>query len=216
MCSAASAATEVRLCLRPGASRTSSLASRFCFLARRGVAGAICPGLVGLGFALLPVQDGMAAEKHRKPAARPAAKSEAKPEGRPEVRPAARPEGRPEVGRGDSFQHGAQISLMDAVRGTLSRSPRIQIEQTKTEVSRGTALARSGAFDTRLVGNGSHGSQRQEILRPPTVEAAPAQATIFPVTDLTTGDPIPNVGCLLNLEMQVYGDTAIEVDEAHG
>ena len=161
----------------------TSLASRFCFLARRSVAGAICPGLVGLGFALLPVQDGMAAEKHRKPAAKP------------EVRPAARPEGKPEVGRADSFQHGAQISLMDAVRETLSRSPRIQIEQTRTEVSRGTVMARSGAFDTRLFGNGSHGSQRQEVLQPNVAQGTPTQ--IFPVTDLTTGDAVPGVGIVI-------------------
>lgn len=94
----------------------------------------------------------------------------------------------------------AQISLLEAVCVTLSQSTRIKLEQTRTEASRGTMLARAGLFDTRLVGSGAHGSQRQEILRVPGAAAADpalAQPTILPVFDLATGLPVQNFGIII-------------------
>jgi outer membrane protein TolC len=94
----------------------------------------------------------------------------------------------------------AEISLLDAVRVTLSQSTRIKLEQKRSEVSRGTMLARAGVFDTRFVGNGTHGTQRQEVLRDPgaaVAEPAPAQPTILPVFDLTTGAPVQNFGIIV-------------------
>ncbi len=54
---------------------------------------------------------------------------------------------------------GTPISLLEAVRHTLGKSPSIQIEQKQTEISRAAALANSGAFDARFTANGSDGVQ---------------------------------------------------------
>src|SRR5688572_13739673 len=50
------------------------------------------------------------------------------------------------------------IGLQDAVRLTLRRSPRIKLQGQDAEARRGELLVRSGAFDTRVAGNGSHGT----------------------------------------------------------
>jgi len=99
----------------------------------------------------------------------------------------------------DRYDQGAPISLLEAVRVTLSRSPTILIQQTQTETSRGTLMTASGAFDTQLEGNVTHGATRQPVLTAPTPTPAPASTApiIFPVSNLTTGLPIPGVGIII-------------------
>jgi outer membrane protein TolC len=114
----------------------------------------------------------------------------------------------------DSFKR--PISLLEAVRLTLGQSTRIQLEQTRTEVSRGTMLARAGIFDTRLTGDASHGTQRQEILRDPSAsvaDPAPIQPTIFPLSDLATGLPVQNFGIIIPPQVAASQPTAPTVFE---
>lgn len=105
----------------------------------------------------------------------------------------------------------AAIGLLEAVRWTLSRSPRIQLESKQVEISRGTALARSGAFDLRLQGNGSHGVQRQEALGTPP---APTPTSFLPLTDLTTGETVPGVAIVVPGQTPAPGPAVSKVNSS--
>lgn len=147
----------------------------------RGCGRVICAPAVALVLSFsLALEKGWSAERKEK---------EKKPASKSEV-----------AGNGRRHRPARSISLLEAVRLTLGRSPRIAIEEKRTEVSRGVALARSGPFDTRLQTTGSHGAQRQEILREPAQpvdEAAAAAPVILPVSDLATGLPVPGVGIIV-------------------
>lgn len=97
------------------------------------------------------------------------------------------------------YDLGAPISLMEAVRVTLSRSPTILIQQSQTEVSRGELMTDKGAFDTHFAGTATHGALRQPVLTAPTPtpSAASTAPVIFPVSNLATGLPVGDFGIII-------------------
>ena len=79
---------------------------------------------------------------------------------------------------------------------TLSRSQNIRIQETVVEESRGSLLVDQGAFDTHLVGTGSHGEQREPNL-PYPVKSAATSPIILPAYNLVTGAPIAGIGVVI-------------------
>jgi len=108
----------------------------------------------------------------------------------------ARQAAKPEAEKWGNSQQGRGISLLEAVRVTLSRSQNILIQDTQVEESRGSLLTAKGAFDTHLVGTGSHGDQREPNL-PYPVKSAATSPVILPAYDLVTGLPIAGVGVVI-------------------
>jgi len=106
----------------------------------------------------------------------------------------------PAADLGTGGQNGAMpgvgITLLEAVRVTLSRSQNILIQDAQADESRGSLLAAKGAFDTHLVGTGSHGDQREPNL-PYPVKSAATSPVILPAYDLVTGLPIAGVGVVI-------------------